>query len=132
MRCTILCVMLIFATTAQAECMRDAARLTQQERAWLTGFVNAAHGQPPRAPFRRCGCRLSASCQGYISESLRDARMPQVPGRLVAPRRGAPVETAQWQELRDRWQALTAAASDACGGCHRHACAPAPRPPSRG
>ena len=82
----------------------EVARPTGQERAWLNGCVNAGSGQPPRADFGRCGWRITLSCQGYVSESLLDARMPQVPGRLAEPRGCAPVETALWQELLDRWQ----------------------------
>jgi len=123
MRRAILCLLLIFAPAAHAQRAPDAARPTPQERSWLAGCVNAADGQPPRAAFGRCGWRLSASCQGYVSESLLDARMPQVPGRLAEPRGCAPVETALWQELLDRWQAellvYAPAAAEAMRRAHR-------------
>lgn len=105
MRGALPCVLLLAATaTAMAQRAPDAARPTSQERAWLESCVNAGLGQPPRAAFGRCGWRIAASCQGYASESLLDARMPQVPGRLAEPRGCAPVETALWQEMLERWQ----------------------------
>lgn len=110
MRRALSCMLVLFAPLpALAQRQPDAARPTAQERAWLEGCVTAAMGQPPRAAFGRCGWRIVASCQGYASESLLDARMPQVPGRLAEPRGCAPVEAALWQELLDRWQADVAA-----------------------
>ncbi|HYF09554.1 MAG TPA: lysozyme inhibitor LprI family protein, partial [Acetobacteraceae bacterium] len=105
MRALPLCaVLVLLGTAAAAQRAPDPARPTAQERAWLEACVNAAQGQPPRAAFGRCGWRLAAACQGYAGESLLDARMPAVPGRLPEPRGCAPVETALWQELLERWQ----------------------------
>lgn len=100
-----LLVLATLAAPAAAQRAPDGPRPTAQERGWLAGCVQAGQGQPPRAAFGRCGWRLTTACLGHTSESLLESRMPQVAGRLAEPRGCAPVETALWQELLERWQA---------------------------
>lgn len=98
-------ILAMLAGPALAQRAPDAPRPTQQERQWLQACVEAATAQPPRAAFGRCGWRLVSACLGHTSESLLDARVPQVPGRAAEPRLCALVETALWQELLERWNA---------------------------
>lgn len=92
------------ALPAAAQRAPEGPRPTQQERLWLDACVQAGTGQPPRAAFGRCGWRLTNACLGHAAESLLDARVPQVSGRVAEPRACAPIEAALWQEFLERWQ----------------------------